>query len=167
VQFLLLTGLRRNEAALLRREEVSADFSAIRFPADRIKTRVAFTLPLSQGRRRHTSGNQGSCTKGSDYLAYKEAHIDGWTYEDTAAWLSCMNWRARLFFNEKEKFAKRLEVLRQVYDETGEQPASLPQAELDKLLKPYKPGWLQVGVVSFPNDIMGAAIIIWYLSRQS
>jgi hypothetical protein len=97
-------------------------------------------------------------------------HIDSWTYEDTAAWVSCMNWRARLFFNEKEKFAKRLEVLEQVYDETGQQPASLPQAELDKLLKPYKPGWLQVGVVSFPNDIMGAAIIIiaiWYHSGQS
>jgi Phage integrase family len=48
VQFLLLTGLRRDEAAFLRREEATAEFSAIRFPADRIKTRVAFTLPLSQ-----------------------------------------------------------------------------------------------------------------------
>jgi hypothetical protein len=87
-------------------------------------------------------------------------HIDSWTYEDTDAWVSCMNWRARLFFNEKEKFAKRLEVLEQVYYETGNQPGSLPQAELDKLLKAYKPGWFQIGVVNFPNDIMGASIII-------
>jgi hypothetical protein len=94
-------------------------------------------------------------------------HIDDWTYEDTAALESCMNWRARLLFNEKEKSLQRLNVLWQVQHDTGNQPANLPQAELDKLLKPYKPGWLQIGVVSFPNDIMGAAIIIatiWYFS---
>jgi hypothetical protein len=95
-------------------------------------------------------------------------HIDSWTFEDTDALVSCMGWRARLFFNAREKWSKRLHVLRQVYHDTGTQPAQLPDDELKKLLKPYKPGWFQIGVVSFPNDTMGAAIIIlviWYLSR--
>jgi integrase len=48
VQFLLLTGLRRDEAALLRREEVDLGYTRITLGADRIKTRVALTLPLSQ-----------------------------------------------------------------------------------------------------------------------
>jgi integrase len=48
VQFLLLTALRRNEAALLRREEVDQGFTKITLAPERVKTRVAFTLPLSQ-----------------------------------------------------------------------------------------------------------------------
>jgi integrase len=47
-QFLLLTGLRRDEAAFLRREEVDPGYTRITLGADRIKTRVALTLPLSQ-----------------------------------------------------------------------------------------------------------------------
>jgi uncharacterized membrane protein len=87
-------------------------------------------------------------------------HIDDWTYEDTNAFVSCMNWRARLFFNEKERFWKRVEVLHQLYDDTGKQPSSLPEAEVLKLLKPYKAGWLQIGVVNYFNDIMAVSIIV-------
>jgi len=96
-------------------------------------------------------------------------HIDSWTYGDTHDFVSLMNWRARLFFNEREKFAKRVEVLRQLYENTGKQPSSFPQSELDKLLKPYKPGWFQIVVVSYFNSIMGATIIVMtilYLSPK-
>src|SRR5262249_22799175 len=47
VQFLLLTALRRNEAAFLTRAEVDPDFTKITLAPERIKTRVAFVLPLS------------------------------------------------------------------------------------------------------------------------
>jgi integrase len=46
VKFLLLTALRRKEAAHLSRAEVAQD--CVRLPPERVKTKVAFTLPLSK-----------------------------------------------------------------------------------------------------------------------
>jgi hypothetical protein len=97
-------------------------------------------------------------------------HIDDWTHEDTDAFVSCMNWRARLLFNERDRFGKRVDVLRQLYDDTGKQPSSLPEAEVLKLLKPYKAGWFQIGVVNYFNDIVAVSIIvvtILYLSSHA
>jgi integrase len=45
IQFLLLTALRRSEAAHLSRAEVAADYSQLKLPPERVKTKVAFTLP--------------------------------------------------------------------------------------------------------------------------
>jgi hypothetical protein len=89
-------------------------------------------------------------------------HIDSWTWEDTDHFVSLTNWRARLLFDEKQKVKKRVEVLEKLYYETGKQPSSLPQAELDKLLKAYKPSWFQIAIVTPHgfNSIMGASIII-------
>jgi integrase len=90
VQFLLLTALRRNEAAFLRRSEVAADFSVIRFPPERIKTRVAFTLPLSQAaadllRRMPTDGDlffpRGSVSRSKAALD-RLVNIPHWTLHD-------------------------------------------------------------------------------------
>jgi hypothetical protein len=89
-----------------------------------------------------------------------ETNIDSWTYQDTDDFVSLMNWRARLFFNEREQFEKRLAVLEQVYHDTGKQPGSLPKVEQEKLLKPYKPSWFQFVVVNYFNSLVGAAIII-------
>jgi integrase len=47
IRFLLATGLRRCEAALLTRAEVSADFTMLRIGAGRYKTNVDLELPLS------------------------------------------------------------------------------------------------------------------------
>jgi hypothetical protein len=96
-------------------------------------------------------------------------HIDEWTFEDTNAFVSLMNWRARLFFNEREKFENRIAILQGVYDDTGKQPSELGENEVAKLLKPYKPSWFQIAIVSpyFFNSIIGAIIIIaaiFYLS---
>jgi integrase len=46
VRFLLLTSLRRNEAAMLRRSEVQSGI--IRLPRERVKTDEPLVLPLSQ-----------------------------------------------------------------------------------------------------------------------
>jgi hypothetical protein len=96
-------------------------------------------------------------------------HIDEWTFEDTSDFVSLMNWRARLFFNAREMFEKRVAVLQSVHDYTGKQPSELGESEVTKLLKPYKAGWFQVAIVNqhFFNSIVAATIIIvaiWYLS---
>jgi hypothetical protein len=96
-------------------------------------------------------------------------HIDEWTFEDTSDFVSLMNWRARLFFNAREMFEKRVAVLQSVHDDTGKQPSELGESEVTKLLKPYKAGWFQVAIVNqhFFNSIVAATIIIvaiWYLS---
>ena len=89
-------------------------------------------------------------------------HIDEWTYEDTKAFVSLMNWRARLFFNQREKFENQIAVLQGLYDDTGQQPSEFGGKELAKLLKPYQPSWFQTAIVhpQFFNSIIGAIIII-------
>jgi hypothetical protein len=89
-------------------------------------------------------------------------HIDEWTFEDTDAFVSLMNWRARLFFNEREKFEKRIAILERVYYDTGKQPSELGENEVAKLLKPYKANWFETAIVNphFVNSIMAATIII-------
>jgi integrase len=62
VQFLMLTALRRNEAAELRRSEVVA--GVVRLPPERVKNRVAFTLPLSG----LALDILDSCPKGGEYF---------------------------------------------------------------------------------------------------
>jgi hypothetical protein len=37
--------------------------------------------------------------------------IGNWTYEDTEAFVKCLNWRARIFFGEGEKFHNRVQIL--------------------------------------------------------
>jgi hypothetical protein len=89
-------------------------------------------------------------------------HIDEWTYEDTEAFVSIINWRARLFFHQREKFTNQIAFLERLYYDTGKQPAEFDQGELAKLLKPYKPSWFQTAIVhpQFFNSIMAAIIII-------
>jgi hypothetical protein len=88
--------------------------------------------------------------------------IDNWTFEDTDNFVSCLHWRARIFFNARENFVKRLSVLQRLYDETGKQPGSFPQVEIEKILKPLNPGWFETAIVNphFFNSIMGATIIV-------
>jgi hypothetical protein len=97
------------------------------------------------------------------WLAKKmDNHIDEWTFEDTDAFVSHMSWRARLFFNEREKFEKRIAILARAYYDTGKQPSELGHYEVGKLLKPYKPSWFQIAIVTpqYFNGIMAAIIII-------
>jgi hypothetical protein len=87
--------------------------------------------------------------------------IGNWTYEDTEAFVKCLNWRARIFFGEGEKFHNRVQILKDVYYETEKQPSDLPKAELDKLMKPYQTGWFGSLIVN-PHGwsaILGLLII--------
>jgi hypothetical protein len=89
-------------------------------------------------------------------------HIDEWTYEDTNAFVSLINWRARLFFKQREKTLNHIAALQGLYEDTGKQPYEFDQRELAKMLKPYAPSWFQKAIVTpqFFNSIMGATIII-------
>jgi hypothetical protein len=89
-------------------------------------------------------------------------HIDEWTFEDTSAFVSLTNWRARLFFNAREKVGKLIAALEKVYYDTGKQPSELGENEHDKLLMPYKASWFETAIVNpdFFNSIMAATIII-------
>jgi hypothetical protein len=97
-------------------------------------------------------------------------HIDDWTYQDSHDFVKQLNWRARALFNEREQFLKRVDVLYQFHEETGKQPGELPEAELNKLLKPYKMGWFETAIVNpyVWNSILSAIILacaILYLAR--
>ncbi len=102
-------------------------------------------------------------------LKKMENHIEDWTFEDNNEFVKCLNWRSRLFFDAKNRVRKRVEVLQDVYRKTGKQPAELGEAEVKKLLKPYKDNWFETIVISAQgwNAIVGGGIIvlaIWYLS---
>jgi len=90
VQFLLLSSLRRNEAAFLRRGEVDQEFTKITLAPERVKTRVAFTLPLSQAaadllRRMPADGElffpRGSVSRNKAALE-RLVNIPHWTLHD-------------------------------------------------------------------------------------
>jgi hypothetical protein len=88
--------------------------------------------------------------------------IENWTIEDTEEFAKCVNWRARLLFHAEERVWKRATVLRDAYWNTGKQPEQLGQAEVDKLLKPYKNNRLE-DIIIHPqgwNAIVTGAIII-------
>jgi hypothetical protein len=57
-------------------------------------------------------------------------HIDEWTLDDTEAFVSVMNWRARLFFNQREKAITQISVLESAYYDTGKQPVEIGEHEL-------------------------------------
>jgi hypothetical protein len=88
--------------------------------------------------------------------------VDNWTFEDTEAFVSIMNWRARLFFDERSRFLKRVKVLQEVHYDTGKEPSSLGEVEITKLLKPYQMNWFQRVIANEQgfNSIVGALIII-------
>lgn len=67
-----------------------------------------------------------------------------------------------MFFHGRERVAKRVSVLQEAYWQTGKQPAELGDAEVKKLLKPYKDNWLENAIMSVHgwNAILGGAIII-------
>lgn len=88
--------------------------------------------------------------------------VDNWTFEDTEAFVPIMNWRARLFFDERSRFLKRVKVLQEVHYDTGKEPSSLGEVEITKLLKPYQMNWFQRVIANEQgfNSIVGALIII-------
>jgi hypothetical protein len=96
------------------------------------------------------------------WLALKlEREIQNWTYDDTLAFVSALNWRARWFFDARRRFEKRLSRLWDYHDETGIQPGELSQSEVQEIAGD-QPGWFEIMVVHphFFNSLIGAAIIL-------
>jgi hypothetical protein len=91
-----------------------------------------------------------------------ENDIGNWTYEDSEEFAKCMNWRARLFFNGRERVGKRAAVMQEAYLNTGKQPAELGEAEVKKLLKPYEGNWFENFIVHQHgwNSIIAGTLII-------
>jgi hypothetical protein len=133
----------------------------ITWPVDKIFFWVVDVMPA---RGENTEEAKEIARKGAFIWLTKKMtyHIDEWTFEDTSDFVSLMNWRARLFFNARETFVKRIAALQSVYYDTGKQPSELGENEVAKLLKPYKESWFQIAIVSphFFNSIMAATIII-------
>lgn len=87
--------------------------------------------------------------------------IENWTYEDTRSFVSAMNWRAKLFFNAREKFETRICRLKHFYEETGRQPGLMTVAEMSMLLGDLDGGWLEKAIVHqhFFNAIVAISLI--------
>jgi hypothetical protein len=89
--------------------------------------------------------------------------IENWTHEGTAAFTAAAtNWRARMFFNAKERVEKRIAILTDFYERTGRQPNTLHEEERKKLLHGLDLNWFQSAIVaqwSF-NALLGIAIIV-------
>jgi hypothetical protein len=102
--------------------------------------------------------------KGKAVWLYKKlaTEIENFTYKDTDELASTMNWRARLFFNGKEKLDKRVAALYEIYEQTGKQPGSFPDAEIKKMLGGLNPSWFEKVIVSPQafNSIAACLIII-------
>lgn len=95
-----------------------------------------------------------------------EREIENWTTDDTRAFVSALNWRARWFFDAGRRFEERLSRLWHHYDETGLQPADLSQSEVEKIAGD-QPGWFEKMIVvpHFFNSLIGASIIIVALAN--
>jgi hypothetical protein len=90
-----------------------------------------------------------------DYRAHKllskklTTEIENWTHEDTAAFTAAAtNWRARMFFNAKERVEKRIAILTDFYERTGRQPNTLHEEERKKLLHGLDLNWFQSAIVT-------------------
>jgi hypothetical protein len=89
--------------------------------------------------------------------------IENWTFEDTEEFAKCLNWRSRLFFKARERVSTRVRVLQETYWSTGKQPAELGDAEVKKLLNPYKDNWWESVIMSPQgwNAVVGATAIVF------
>jgi hypothetical protein len=104
------------------------------------------------------------------WLAKKfNTDVENWTPEDTRGFVSAMNWRARRFFNTRERFETRIERFQEYYYETGRQPGVLTKDEMNKLIGDLEAGWFETAIVNnyFFYSILKALIVgfaILYLS---
>jgi hypothetical protein len=93
------------------------------------------------------------------WLARKFAwDIGGWNGDDTRAFVSALNWRARLLFDARGRFERRVRRMKQYFDETGLQPGALRPDEIDELVG-EKSSWFETAVVHpyYFNSILGVA----------
>jgi hypothetical protein len=97
------------------------------------------------------------------WLAKKLAtEVENWTYDDTAAFVSVMNWRARWLFDVRNNFTQRLRLLVEYHEDTGREPGTLTTDEMKDLLGHLEPGWFEKTIVNnyYFNSLVGIVIIV-------
>lgn len=90
-------------------------------------------------------------------------HIDTWIDRDTAAYVACLNWRARWFFPVKQRFYLLIDRLQRIQREEGTQPGRLPKKTLDDLHRSIgKPSWFEIAITNpyIFYGIVGLVIIV-------
>ena len=87
--------------------------------------------------------------------------ITNWTDADSRSLVSLMNWRARLFFDARQRFERRLSNLKRYVHETGFQIGDLSSSEAEAI-GGDPPSKLETVIVhpQYFNSILGAAIIL-------
>jgi len=111
---------------------------------------------------------KGIVLEGDLFLLNKklEHEIEHWTEEDTRRYLSvASNWRARMFFSARERFAHLVEELKRLHEETGKEPGDLELGSFAKIGKTFKGGPLtllekMIAHQHYFNSLVGAIIII-------
>jgi hypothetical protein len=111
---------------------------------------------------------KGIVLEGDLFLLNKklEHEIEHWTEEDTRRYLSvASNWRARMFFSARERFAHLVEELKRLHEETGKEPGDLERGTFEKIGKAFKGGPLtlpekMIAHQHYFNSLVGAIIII-------
>jgi hypothetical protein len=101
--------------------------------------------------------------------------IEHSTEEDTRSYLSLVgNWRARAFFNARERFGHVIEELKRIHQETGQEPRDLGCSGVEKVRESLKGGHVTLlEKVIVPqhlfNSLVGLIIIIFavcYIGRD-
>jgi hypothetical protein len=96
------------------------------------------------------------------WLARKFAwDIGGWTRDDTRAFVSALNWRARLLFDARGRFERRVGRMKRYFEETGIQPGHLKPDEIKNLVGEQS-NWIETAIVHpyYFSSILGACIIV-------
>jgi hypothetical protein len=88
--------------------------------------------------------------------------VQNWNYEDTNALASTLNWRARMFFNIKDRIKQRTLIFQQHWEETGKQPGDLTQVERNELIGHLEDGWFEKLIVNqyYFNSLVAVVIIL-------
>jgi hypothetical protein len=95
--------------------------------------------------------------------------IEHWTEADTTAFTSRLNWRARYFFNARERTRERVRIFRRVFRDTGRRPGDMSQDEVEKLVGQVDGNKLQryfmIAIVTpaYFNSICAFAVIAFVI----
>jgi hypothetical protein len=88
--------------------------------------------------------------------------IETWTEKDSDDFASALNWRARSFFRARERLGWRVDLLKEHYELTGEQPSQLSKDQLKKITGHLNERWFETAVINphYFNSIVGLCVIM-------
>jgi hypothetical protein len=94
-------------------------------------------------------------------------NIQDWNYEDTNAFASVLNWRAKLFFKSKERIKQRVLIFQHNWEDTGKQPGDMTQSEIKGMIGHLEGGWFEKLIVNqyYFNSLISIVIILITLNE--